>query len=99
MQKRSSGLEIVFAPIPLDPELPITGGLPFVQADNPITLLHYHDCLELGYCFSGSGIFMVGEKVLPFGAGDVAFINHTEVHLAQSAPGTHSEWTWIYLDP
>jgi len=92
-------MKIDYAPIQLDSAFPIRGGQPFVQSDRPITHLHIHDCLELGYCFSGSGIFMVGEKVLPFSAGDVSFINHTEVHLARSAPGTHSEWTWIYLDP
>ncbi len=70
-----------------------------MQMDKPITFLHVHDCLELGYCYSGSGIFVVGDKVLPFAAGSVSFINHTEVHLAQSVPGTQSEWTWVYLDP
>ena len=99
MQKRSFPLQIQYAPISLDAALPIQGGAPFVQQDRPITFLHVHDCLEIGYCYSGSGVFMVGEKVLPFAAGDVSFINHTEVHLAQSAPGTASEWTWIYLDP
>ena len=58
-----------------------------------------HDCLELGYCFSGSGVFFVGEKVLPFRAGDMVFINHTEMHLARSAPGSESEWSWVYCDP
>lgn len=70
-----------------------------IQTDRPITYLHVHDCLELGYCFSGAGIFMIGEKVLPYEAGDVSFINHTEVHLASSAPGNQSEWTWVYLNP
>lgn len=83
----------------LEPTLPIHGGAPFVQSDSPITFLHVHDCLELGYCFSGSGVFVVGEKVLPYQSGDVSFINHTEVHLARSAPGTQSDWTWVYLDP
>jgi len=92
-------MEVVYSRIPLDDRLPIHGGQPYLQPDQPITHLHVHDCLELGYCFSGNGIFVVGEKVLPFEAGDVSFINHREVHLAQSAPGTRSEWTWIYLDP
>ena len=99
MQKRSRRLEIKFEPIPLDPALPICGGDPYFQSDNPITFLHVHDCLELGYCFSGDGVFFVGEKVLPFRAGDMVFINHTEVHLARSAPGTGSEWSWVYCDP
>jgi len=75
------------------------GGEPYVQTDRPITFLHVHDCLELGYCYSGSGVFIVGEKVIPYETGDVSFINHTEVHLASSAPGTHSDWCWVYLDP
>jgi AraC-like DNA-binding protein len=47
----------------------------------------------------GSGVFVVGEKVMEFSAGDVTFINSTEVHLARSVPGTVSRWHWIYLDP
>jgi len=97
--RQASSLEIEFVPVPLDAGLAIGGGGKHIQTDRPITCLHVHDCLELGYCFSGSGVFVVGEKVLPFSAGDVSFINHTEVHLARSAPGTESEWTWIYLDP
>lgn len=30
-----------------------------------ITGLHYHNCLEIGYCYEGSGIFIVDEKVSP----------------------------------
>lgn len=99
MQKRSRDWKIEYAPVPLEAELAIKGGKADIQTDRPITFLHVHDCLEVGYCFSGSGVFVIGEKVLPFAAGDVSFINHTEVHLARSAPGTQSEWTWIYLDP
>ena len=97
--KRSPPIEIVLAPVALDSHLPIDGGRPYVQPDRPITWLHVHQCLELGYCYRGSGVFMIGEKILPFRAGDVSIINHTEPHLGQSVPGTDSNWTWIYLDP
>ena len=99
MQIRSQDFEIQIAPSPLPPALPIGVSEPHVQMDDPITFLHVHDCLELGYCFSGSGIFVVGKKVLPYQAGDVSFINSSEVHLAASAPGTQSNWRWVYLDP
>ena len=99
VQIRSHDFEIRVVPVPLDPAFPIKGGAPYIQLDKPITFLHIHGCLELGYCFSGSGVFIVGEKILPYQAGDVSFINQTEVHLSRSAPGTHGEWTWIYLDP
>lgn len=99
MQKRSFNVGVQLAAIELDPRFPICGGAPYVQKDQPITSLHVHQCLELGYCYSGSGIFVVGEKILPFHAGDVSFINHAEAHLAQSAPGTSSDWAWVFLDP
>ncbi len=95
----SPPLKIVLWPVALDPLLPIFAHTGYVQRDRPIRYLHLHDCLELGLCHHGSGVFMVGQKVLPFRAGDVSVINHTEVHLAQSAPGTDSEWSWVYLDP
>lgn len=98
MQKRAK-LAIQFAPIPLGDALPINGGEPFEQLDLPIRHLHFHDCLEIGLCYEGNGIFLVGDKVLRFGAGDVSFIGSTEVHLARSAPGTVSHWVWIYVDP
>jgi AraC-like DNA-binding protein len=99
MQKRALPFKIVDAPISLENEFPILGGAEFQQGDGPISYLHVHDCLELGLCFEGNGIFMVGQKVLHDARGDVIFINHTEPHLARSAPGTTSRWTWVYLDP
>jgi AraC-like DNA-binding protein len=69
------------------------------QHDAPITRLHRHDVPEIGYCHNGSGIWMVEGKILPYGPGDVILITQDETHLAQSSPGTVSEWTWIYSDP
>ncbi len=69
------------------------------QADKPISYLHAHDCLELGYCHEGAGVFMVGRKLLPYKTGDVSVINHKEAHLARSAEGTTSVWSWILVDP
>jgi AraC-like DNA-binding protein len=99
MRKRSSEIEIRFLGVSLPELFPFISGDLYVQKDRPITFLHVHPCLELGYCYSGNGIFMVGEKVLPFRARDVSFIDRTEMHLARSAPGTESHWRWLYLNP
>jgi len=99
-QKRSlARYRIVYAPIPLPEEFPLVGHSFFAQGDAPITYLHGHDCLELGYCYEGAGVFVIGEKVLPFQAGDVSFIAPAEFHLARSMAGTRSKWAWLYLDP
>ncbi len=86
-------------PIPLAREFPIVVWPDYHKDDAPIRTLHVHDCLEIGYCQKGSGLWMIGEKLFNHQAGDVTFINHTEVHFSQSAAGTESVWTWILLDP
>ena len=39
-------------------------------ADN----MHFHNCLEIGYCHYGNGTIYVAEKELPYHAGTVTFI-------------------------
>lgn len=70
----------------------------FVQGDTEITDLHIHDILELGYCYEGSGIFVIENKILPFSRGDISVISSSEMHLAQSTQGTTSKWRWVYFD-
>ena len=92
-------MELQFQPVALDAHFPILVDADFQQRDRPIRHLHFHDCAELGLCAQGTGVFMVGAKLLPFQAGDAVLIDRSEPHLAQSAPGTTSRWSWIYLDP
>ncbi|HYE05887.1 MAG TPA: AraC family transcriptional regulator [Planctomycetota bacterium] len=69
------------------------------QVDQPIARLHVHNVLELGYCLEGHGVFVVGDKVMPFHAGCATVINDREPHLAQSARGTTSRWLFALVDP
>jgi len=85
-------------PLRLPDAFPCVGG-PHVQGDRPITCLHRHDCLEIGYCHEGAGVFVVADKILPYAAGDAIVITDREDHLARSAVGTRSRWTFLYLDP
>lgn len=88
-----------YMPVPLPKDFPITPAGIHRQKDTPITALHLHDHLELGYCYSGSGIFVIESKVFSYRAGDISVINEREVHLAQSTAGSVSEWSFILLDP
>tara|TARA_Y100001933_G_scaffold262971_1_gene322754 strand:- start:102645 stop:103598 length:954 start_codon:yes stop_codon:yes gene_type:complete len=97
--RSKSIMPVRYYEIDLPSALPIRLHYPHVHPDHPIDLLHVHRCWELGYCFEGSGIFMVGSKVMEFGPGCVSLIGPDEPHLAQSLPGTTSRWAWVYLDP
>ncbi|MBC7917929.1 MAG: helix-turn-helix transcriptional regulator [Rhodoferax sp.] len=68
------------------------------QADAEITALHYHDCLELGFCYSGAGIFAIEQHVFRFQAGDASLIHRGRMHLAQSMKGTTSIWRFQLFD-
>lgn len=60
---------------------------------------HIHDCLEIGYCRSGAGIFLVGNKIMPFSAGDVVVISEREMHGIRNGPGEESDWEFLFLTP
>jgi AraC-like DNA-binding protein len=87
-----------FCQIDMNPEFPFRVSDLYTETDRAITKLHIHDTLELGYCYEGAGIFVVGNKILPFKAGDVTVITSKECHLARSLTGTVSKWRWIYLN-
>jgi len=88
----------VFHPVPTADDFVLTDHGRFVMDDAPIVSLEYHDTLEIGQCHEGNGIFVVGNKVLPFRAGDVSVIAPGEIHFAQSQRGTRSVWTFLFVD-
>lgn len=88
--------------VPLDPEFPFSepdGKSLYTLASTPLTHLHYHDILEIGYCYEGSGTFVVGNKIMPFSKGDASIVFKNEMHIAKSSPENPSSWCFIYLDP
>jgi AraC family transcriptional regulator, activator of mtrCDE len=79
-------------------DFPVSDPTMFEQSDRDITMLHYHDYFEIGYCYQGSGIFVIEDKIYPFQAGDASLIHRGRIHLAQSAKGTSSQWRFLSLD-
>ena len=97
-----SDLSLVFVPIKLDPDFPFTNygnqGL-YMLDSSPMTHLHHHDAMEIGYCHEGSGIFVVDNKIMPFAAGDACVVFKSELHIAKSSTDTLSKWSFVYLEP
>jgi len=69
------------------------------QTDAPIKTIHVHDCLEIGFCHAGNGIFICGDRILPYSKGDVTVFNEVSAHFASSASGTRSNWTFLFFEP
>lgn len=60
--------------------------------------LHFHNVLEIGYCYEGSGLFFIENNILPFSEGDVSFILPDQPHIAQSPDENPSYWGFISAD-
>lgn len=67
-------------------------------SDIPSSRLHFHNCLEIGYCHTDSGTLKFGRQSLGFKAGDVTFIPRNIPHTTWSTAGTESRWSYLFFD-
>ncbi len=67
-------------------------------SDVPSPRLHFHNCLEIGFCRSDSGYLRFEDEVVPFKAGDVFLIPRHVPHTTCSTQGSRSLWHYIFVD-
>lgn len=60
--------------------------------------MHFHNCMEIGYCLSGHGTVYVEQKALPFSAGDICVIPENTIHISCSDSSVTSLWEYILFD-
>lgn len=91
---------IEYSPLLLANEFPVSSldDNHYVLKEHEITSLHVHDCLEIGCCYDGAGIFIIDDKILPFSGGDVCIIFKDQFHKAQSEKGKSSQWDFVYIN-
>lgn len=70
----------------------------WIISKNAHTSRHFHNCIELGCCKTGSGILVVEDHTFTFQAGDFAIIPENMAHKSYSTT-TESRWEYIYFDP
>ncbi len=93
--------KVIYEQVDLPAEFPIQDMfqdlLVFVSA--PVTLMHFHNVLEIGYCYKGCGLFFIDGRVEPYAAGDVNVIFPGQVHVVQSDKTSPSHWDFIMVNP
>ncbi len=100
MQICSHGLELQHDAVAIDPDLGISHATHGTYSPSQqLTQLHYHDSLEIGYCYEGSGVFLVDGHVLPFESGCASIIAPRALHIARSSASAPSQWRFLNLDP
>lgn len=93
--------KVIFDPQELSHSFPITNPDKYSHSPptGPISFMHYHNNLEIGYCYKGCGIFFIDGQVLPFSAGASSIIFENQIHIAQSDSKDPSEWKFFNMDP
>jgi len=94
------------AKLPLEAErfsfneaFPVEAIMEFERDHEPLSNMHIHNALELGYCHEGKGTIWIDTKILPYERGDITVITPHEYHRSQSLKGIHSRWSWFFIDP
>ena len=66
--------------------------------EDSVGSLHRHDCAEFGLCLSGSGVFHIGDRVVPFAKGTVTYFPPFLPHIAHTPPGVSSDWIFLFAN-
>ncbi len=67
-------------------------------SDIPSSVLHFHNCLEIGICHSDSGVLRFQDTQWNFSAGDITILSTDMPHTTYSTQGTASMWSYIFTD-
>lgn len=84
--------------LPLDLPVIVLQGDQWHISDELSNRLHFHNCLEIGFCHSKSGTLTFEGEVLPFIQGDVTIIPRHIPHTTCSTKGTKSLWSYLFID-
>lgn len=63
-----------------------------------IDCLHFHNYLEIGYCYNGEGVLTIRETDYPFQGGMFSIIPKNVPHTTNSLEDTYSQWEYLFID-
>lgn len=64
-----------------------------------IDYLHFHNYLEVGYCYEGTGTMVLGEREYRFGEEECfTIIPANYLHTTNSDPGMYCKWEYLFID-
>ena len=78
--------------------LPLLGTGWIREYGNDIDELHFHNRLEIGYCYDGAGTLTLGERKLPYTGGMFSIIPPNYLHTTNSLIGHKCQWEYLFVD-
>lgn len=71
----------------------------WISRPEPIRWIHFHNCLEIGFLYEGSGLFYIDGETLPVEGPCVTVIPQNVRHLVRGADDSLCRWNWLFVDP
>lgn len=103
----SSRVKLQFRQYRIDPDFPIFAFMKDNQPHTPIMALntaerinymHFHNCIEMAYCVSGSGRIYVEDESSDYDAGDVLLVLPYNAHITHTTDNNNYV-EYLYFDP
>ncbi len=73
-------------------------GKKWVISEIPAKNLHFHNCLEIGYCEEGKSILKTADSQFECSGDDITVIGRDICHTTYSKEGERSKWSYIFVD-
>lgn len=84
--------------LPMDFPLVCLSGDSWRISDVLSDRLHFHNCMEIGFCHTDGGYLGFEDENIPFTAGDVFIIPRHVPHTTCSSEGCKSLWSYLFID-
>ena len=98
-KKRKPKMELRYYKMPEGSPILALLGQKWVQNyGNDIDYLHFHNYLEIGFCYEGQGFMILGEDKVQFHDRIFSVIPANYPHTTNSDIGTISRWEYLFID-
>lgn len=98
-RKRKSKIEFRYYKMPVGSPVLALLGKKWIQTYGVgVECLHFHNYMEIGYCYEGQGILTIGEKDYRFSGNQFSVIPQNCPHVTVSDEETVSRWEFLYVD-
>lgn len=99
LRRKKTVIEYRHYTLPLNFPVLLLTGERWRISDQKSGRLHFHNCLEIGFCHTDSGVLEIEDQHLNYRAGDITCLPRHVPHTTYSDPGTESLWSYIFVDP
>ena len=99
MKKKKPKIELRYYYMPAgSPILPLLGERWVLNYGTGVDDLHFHNFMELGFCYYGEGILTLNEEKRSFSGREFSVIPEKFPHTTNSRENTVCKWEYLFID-